>query len=277
MQSAILVFTIVCSLNVEGYIRDLADVIFEPLNSAFILDSNSSVENKDTVYFATASNVDTYSLRSYLGIFQKRLSFTGDKEVSDSTLHASVHLFNTEVDEKSKSIHFVCHVIFPITHKSTQSPPSSTCCVISLNTTFSHEFTSCVLGGVDEKSVSVCHAQARLPVVLWKQKNSPVIALSYTVFKVKPVVYRKNKDNECYITNSVQPPVFHLLPTATVVRSVPDAIRELGRSLLLQIPRRELRTNEEFMVPVRLKRGDEVSDFTLRVPFHYTLSEFLSL
>lgn len=241
-----------------GYVPDLVNVIFEPRNSVFKLVSNNSIENVNSIYFATASNTDIYSLQTKLGNLRKSLSFSGDKEVSMTSLHASVHLFNTEVDEKSKSIHFVCHVTLPVVRSS------PTCCVISLNTTFSHEFTSCILEKINDESVSLCHAQARLPAALWKQKNTPIISLSYTVFKVNPFVYRNNKENECHISNSVHPPIFHSLPSATVVHLVPDAIRELGRSLLLQIPRRELRSNEEFVVPVRLKRGDDVSDFTLR-------------
>ncbi|KAF5405349.1 hypothetical protein PHET_01131 [Paragonimus heterotremus] len=68
----------------------------------------------------------------------------------------------------------------------------------------------------------------------------------------------------CDLPKDTSDLIFTPLPPATIARTVPDAIREIGKSLLLQIPRRELQTDEEFSVSVRLKRGDDVSEFTLR-------------
>ncbi|CAL8076473.1 unnamed protein product [Calicophoron daubneyi] len=254
------------ALLLHASANDLIDFSFHPTGSAFFSGQEFGEHGKETTFFTTSSNVDRYRVGIDLGNLHDEFTFTGNTKLDDNPLHISVHMFNEEVDEQSKTLHFICHAVVNakeyLRYKQQRGSFSSVCCVLSANTSFSHELASCTINTESYHETLICHSQLRLPSALWKQKNASPVLLSYAVF---PSQTTENKISEyrerCHVSTHE---IFRPLPSVSVARSVPDAIREIGRSLLIQIPLRELKTNEEFVVPIRLKRGDEVSDFTLR-------------
>ncbi|TGZ65923.1 hypothetical protein CRM22_005623 [Opisthorchis felineus] len=242
--------------------QNLLDYSVYPLGSGFLLTRPNSEADEKKVFLATASNTDGYEVTARIGPLARQAYFSGNRDLSEDPIQVLVHVVNQEVEEDTKTMNFLCHA--SSLQKSFRVPtPIRICCVISVNTTFSHEFTSCILELTYAQESVVCHAFIKLPAVLWKQKTAPSVTVSYTTLRISHVDNHNNNHSQCSAQVSFSDG-FIKLPTATVVRSVPDAIREIGRSLLLQVPRRELRINEEFAVSVRLKRGDDVSDFTLR-------------
>ncbi|CAH8851328.1 unnamed protein product [Trichobilharzia szidati] len=130
----------------------------------------------------------------------------------------------------------------------------------------------CFVRVIDHKKENwICRASIKLPPALWKQKKSPELTLAYTasgLFSLSDDAKRQDASLDssqlCHLSFNKLKTSFIPIPPVNIAHSVPDAIRDLGRSLLLQIPRRELKTNEDFFVTVRLKHFDDVSDFTLR-------------
>ncbi|KAG5444932.1 hypothetical protein CSKR_203109, partial [Clonorchis sinensis] len=242
--------------------QNVLDYSVYPLGSGFLLTRPNSEADEKKIFLATASNTDGYELTARIGPLARQAYFSGNRDLSEDPIQVLVHVVNQEVEEDTKTMNFLCHA--SSLQKSFRVPtPIRICCVISVNTTFSHEFTSCILELTHVQGYVVCHAFIKLPAVLWKQKTAPSVTVSYTTVRINHVDNHNNNHSQCSTQVSFSDG-FITLPAATVVRSVPDAIREIGRSLLLQVPRRELRINEEFAVSVRLKRGDDVSDFTLR-------------
>ncbi|KAA3679562.1 uncharacterized protein DEA37_0004592 [Paragonimus westermani] len=260
-------------LYLSAYIHDLVELRIKPSGGGFLLDQASSSGNGTDVLFSTASNTDKYKVTAALGSIAKSIHFTGSRAIDRSPFSISVHTLNVEVEEKSKTIYFLCHASLN-SNNDIVSPGSSSasyvCCFVTINTTFSQEHTSCVLDFTNFRESTTCSSSAKLPSVLWRQRSGSSIAISYTTFSIftneqtRPTTSHLFPNAKCDLPRDTSDVTFTPLPSATIGRSVPDAIREIGKSLLLQIPRRELQTDEEFSVSVRLKRGDDVSEFTLR-------------
>ncbi|KAF6778670.1 hypothetical protein AHF37_02001 [Paragonimus kellicotti] len=255
------------------YIHNLIELRIKPSGGGFLLDQVSSSGNGREVLFSTASNADKYEVTAALGLIEKSIQFTGSSAIDRSPYSISVHTLNVEVEEKSKTIYFLCHASLNNNNNAVPSGSSLSsrmCCFVTINTTFSQEHTSCVLDFTNFRESTTCSSSVKLPSVLWKQRSGSSIAISYTTFssyyneQTIPSNNHSFPNARCDLPRDTSDLTFTPLPPATIARSVPDAIREIGKSLLLQIPRRELQTDEEFSISVRLKRGDDVSEFTLR-------------
>lgn len=254
-------------------LEDLIDVSFDPIGSAFILPNERNMEVGMGIKFSTASEIDKYDLRVSVGDLSDGTIFTGNTDLNPVAFKTSAHVFNAEVDEQSQTLHLMCHLSnLGIDAKFLES---TTCCVISINTTFTQEFTSCLLKTSVKHHTSTCYTSILLPSILWKQKVPPKISLAYAAFPF--LLYGKNSsskfsaDRNTQCQNYVRDHPIHWSPLslASIVHSVPDAIREIERVLLVQVPRRELRMDEEFVVPIRLKQEDFISEFIMRyVVFH---------
>ncbi|CAH8570327.1 unnamed protein product [Schistosoma rodhaini] len=255
---------------VRAYTDDLIDITFGQRDSAFLIRDNQSLKYDSSIRFASASNLDRYEIDASLGFLHSSLTVLGDKLIKNSKFHVTVHSFDTEISEETKTLHFLCHASYYGKFSELGFESGNMCCIISINVSYFKELTSCVLV-IDHLSENwICHASIQLPQALWKQNQSPEVTLAYTSSDFISNSYNKqqhdNHDNFkfCHLSLNHAKLSFVSIPSVSIAHTVPDAIRELGRSLLLQIPRRELKTNEEFLVTVRLKRFDDVSDFTLR-------------
>ncbi|KAH8876406.1 Transmembrane protein 132E [Schistosoma japonicum] len=253
------------------YTDDLVDITFRQRDSAFFISENQSLKYDSSTLFATASNSDRYEIDASLGLLRNSLTFLGDRLIRNSKLHVTVHTFDTEISEETKTLHVLCHASYYDKVNELKSESKSLCCVISVNASYFNELTSCVIVIDHLNKHWICHASMRLPPALWRQKQSPEVTLSYmfTEFasfsdniKLHDVVHDNFK--RCHLSLSDKKSPFTPLPSVSIAYLIPDATRDLGRSLLLQIPRRELKINENFFVTVRLKSFDDVSDFTLR-------------
>ena len=264
---------------VLNYTDELIDLSFHQRGSAFIINDKPSNSPDLPINFASASNNDRYLLNSRLGLLHKSSTIWGSRVLEKSHLHITVHTFDSEISEETKSVYFLCHAHHDGSSSkrgmNTESeyrfgyPIQSVCCIIYVNASYFSDFTSCVLKIDSTNNTHICHASLNLPPSLWKQKKSPEISLSYTyTYTDGSEKSRKESSHKtthfCHLSDDLPNIGFISLPSINIAHSVSDAIREIGRSLLLQIPRRELKTNEEFYVPVRLKRHGDVSDFTLR-------------
>ncbi|CAH8544418.1 unnamed protein product [Schistosoma rodhaini] len=257
-------------VRVLAYTDDLIDITFGQRDSAFLIRDNQSLKYDSSIRFASASNLDRYEIDASLGFLHSSLTVLGDKLIKNSKFHVTVHSFDTEISEETKTLHFLCHASYYGKFSELGFESGNMCCIISINVSYFKELTSCVLV-IDHLSENwICHASIQLPQALWKQNQSPEVTLAYTSSDFISNSYNKqqhdNHDNFkfCHLSLNHAKLSFVSIPSVSIAHTVPDAIRELGRSLLLQIPRRELKTNEEFLVTVRLKRFDDVSDFTLR-------------
>ncbi|CAH8565419.1 unnamed protein product [Schistosoma haematobium] len=256
---------------VRAYTDDLIDITFGQRDSTFLISDNQSLKYNSSTFFASASNLDRYEIDASIGFLHSSLTVLGDKLIKNSKFHVTVHSFDMEISEETKTLHFLCHAVYYGKVSELSFESSSMCCIISINASYFNELTSCVLV-IDRVSENwICHASIQLPQALWKQNQSPEVTLAYASsgFISNPDNVKQQHDNHdnfkrCHLSLNHVKLSFVSIPSVNIAHTVPDAIRELGRSLLLQIPRRELKTNEEFLVTVRLKRFDDVSDFTLR-------------
>ncbi|CAH8559723.1 unnamed protein product [Heterobilharzia americana] len=262
-------YFVLCS--VKAYTDELVDITFGRRDSAFLISDNRSTKHELPVYFASASNSDRYEIKASIGLLHSSLTILGEKLLENSKLHVTVHTFDSEVSEETKTLHFLCHASYSEDINGLEFEPSSICCVISVNATYFNELTSCMLVIDSKQKIWICRASIKLPPALWKQKRSPEVILSFTssgLYSFSDAIKRQDVSSDslhhCHLTVSNLKPSFTPIPSVSIAHLVPDAFRDLGRSLLLQIPRRELKTNEDFFVTVRLKRFDDVSDFTLR-------------
>ncbi|CAH8534236.1 unnamed protein product [Heterobilharzia americana] len=262
-------YFVLCS--VKAYTDELVDITFGRRDSAFLISDNRSTKHELPVYFASASNSDRYEIKASIGLLHSSLTILGEKLLENSKLHVTVHTFDSEVSEETKTLHFLCHASYSEDINDLEFEPSSICCVISVNATYFNELTSCMLVIDPKQKIWICRASIKLPPALWKQKRSPEVILSFTssgLYSFSDAIKRQDVSSDslhhCHLTVSNLKPSFTPIPSVSIAHLVPDAFRDLGRSLLLQIPRRELKTNEDFFVTVRLKRFDDVSDFTLR-------------